>query len=187
MILLPGASLARCINSYTASPGPHHLGMVCMEAVITTIRNLPIHQNQYRRRVLLPYAGNPDKVGPTYSRSLPPGREANPLRPSIMFFILHNLLSTQPRVQVLLDSMKSAHLGQGWGQPAHSSSSCYSPCRSSEAKWQWWLLGCGGPLRHWALCSGSIHPLQVQKVRPPSSLNMGQAAHGPRGGGFHRP
>lgn len=111
MILLPGASLARCINSYTASPGPHHLDMVCMEAAITTIRNLPIHQNQYRRRVLLPYAGNPDKVGPTYSRSLPPGREANPLRPSIMFFILHNLLSTQPRVQVLLDSMKSAHLG----------------------------------------------------------------------------
>lgn len=40
---LAGASLARCTSSYTFSPGPYHLGMVCMEAATATTRNLPIH------------------------------------------------------------------------------------------------------------------------------------------------
>ena len=54
--------------------------------------------------------------------------------------------------------------GGRWGPTEHH---C-SPYRFSEAGRRWRLLGRGGPRGHRTLRGGRVHPLQVQKARPPA-------------------
>lgn len=71
--------------------------------------------------------------------------------------------------------------GRGRVPPPDPTTGCFA-CRLAEAGRPWRLLGSGGPLGHRTLRGGRVHPLQVQKARPPGRLGarsgLGQRLQG---------